>query len=54
MFFSVLSWRLSKHLLLSTRMPIYEVAQSVGFPNKTYFYDKYRTHFGHSPKDERK
>ncbi|WP_347102926.1 helix-turn-helix domain-containing protein [Streptococcus anginosus] len=49
-FFSVLSWRPPKHLLLSTRMPIYEVAQSVGFSNKTYFYDKYRTYFGHSPK----
>ncbi len=23
------------------RTPIYEVAQSVGFSNKTYFYDKY-------------
>ncbi|WP_333483509.1 helix-turn-helix domain-containing protein [Streptococcus anginosus] len=44
----------SKHLLLSTRMPIYEVAQSVGFSNKIYFYDKYRTYFGHFPKDERK
>ncbi|MGT2750518.1 helix-turn-helix domain-containing protein [Streptococcus orisasini] len=41
-------------LLQSTRMPIYEVALSVGFSNKTHFYSKYRDYFGHSPKDERK
>lgn len=41
-------------LLQSTRMPIYEIALEVGFSNKTYFYDKYREHFGHSPREERK
>ena len=40
-------------LLQSTQLPIYEVAQQVGFSNKTYFYEKYRAYFGHSPKDER-
>lgn len=40
-------------LLKSTRMPIYEIAQNVGFSNKNYFYKKYREHFGKSPKDER-
>lgn len=40
-------------LLQSTRMPIYEIAQSVGFSNKTYFYDKYRAYFGHSPSVDR-
>ncbi|MCY7184283.1 AraC family transcriptional regulator [Streptococcus gallolyticus] len=43
----------AKLLLQSTRMPIYEIAQSVGFSNKTYFYDKYRAYFGHSPRDDR-
>lgn len=43
----------AKLLLQSTRMPIYEIAQSVGFSNKTYFYDKYRAYFGHSPSDDR-
>ncbi|WP_074639404.1 AraC family transcriptional regulator [Streptococcus equinus] len=40
-------------LLKSTRMPIYEIAQNVGFSNKNYFYKKYRDHFGKSPREER-
>ena len=43
----------AKLLLQSTRMPIYEIAQSVGFSNKTYFYNKYRAYFGKSPKEDR-
>ena len=43
----------AKLLLQSTRMPIYEIAQSIGFSNKTYFYNKYRAYFGNSPKDDR-
>lgn len=41
-------------LLQSTAMPIQEVALTVGFSNKTYFYAKYREHFGYGPRDERK
>lgn len=41
-------------LLQSTAMPIQEVALTVGFSNKTYFYAKYKEHFGYGPRDERK
>ncbi|MFC3928562.1 AraC family transcriptional regulator [Streptococcus caprae] len=40
-------------LLQSTRMPIHEIATTVGFSNKTYFYDKYKILFGHGPREER-
>lgn len=41
-------------LLKTTQLPIQEIALSVGFNNKTYFYDKYKETFGHGPKVERK
>ncbi|MFH6636600.1 AraC family transcriptional regulator [Streptococcus suis] len=41
-------------LLKTTQLPIQEIALSVGFSNKTYFYDKYKETFGHGPKEERK
>lgn len=41
-------------LLRTTQLPIQEIALSVGFSNKTYFYDKYKETFGHGPKVERK
>ncbi|MFS5861445.1 helix-turn-helix domain-containing protein [Streptococcus agalactiae] len=41
-------------LLKTTQLPIQEIAISVGFSNKTYFYDKYKETFGHGPKEERK
>lgn len=41
-------------LLKTTQLPIQEIALSVGFSNKTYFYDKYKETFGHGPKVERK
>ncbi|WP_449461209.1 AraC family transcriptional regulator [Streptococcus suis] len=41
-------------LLRTTQLPIQEIALSVGFSNKTYFYDKYKETFGHGPKEERK
>ncbi|EIG27082.1 transcriptional regulator, AraC family [Streptococcus parasanguinis F0449] len=40
-------------LLKTTQLPIQEIALSVGFSNKTYFYDKYKETFGHGPKVER-
>ncbi|HFU4519059.1 TPA: helix-turn-helix domain-containing protein [Streptococcus suis] len=40
-------------LLKTTQLPIQEIALSVGFSNKTYFYDKYKETFGHGPKEER-
>ena len=44
----------AKLLLKTTQLPIQEIALSVGFSNKTYFYDKYKEGFGHGPKEERK
>ena len=41
-------------LLQTTQLPIQEIALSVGFSNKTYFYEKYKETFGHGPKVERK
>ncbi|MEG3301676.1 AraC family transcriptional regulator [Streptococcus suis] len=41
-------------LLKTTQLPIQEIALSVGYSNKTYFYDKYKETFGHGPKVERK
>ncbi|MBY5025927.1 helix-turn-helix domain-containing protein [Streptococcus suis] len=41
-------------LLRTTQLPIQEIALSVGFSNKTYFYEKYKETFGHGPKEERK
>lgn len=41
-------------LLKTTQLPIQEIALSVGYTNKTYFYDKYKETFGHGPKEERK
>ena len=40
-------------LLKTTQLPIQEIALSVGFSNKTYFYDKYKETFGYGPKVER-
>lgn len=44
----------AQHLLQSTAMPIQEIALTVGFSNKTYFYAKYKEYFGYGPRDERK
>lgn len=44
----------SQLLLRTTQLPIQEIALSVGFSNKTYFYEKYKETFGHGPKEERK
>ncbi|HFH9837614.1 TPA: helix-turn-helix domain-containing protein [Streptococcus suis] len=40
-------------LLQTTQLPIQEIALSVGYSNKTYFYEKYKETFGHGPKEER-
>lgn len=40
-------------LLRTTQLPIQEIALSVGFSNKTYFYEKYKETFSHGPKEER-
>lgn len=41
-------------LLRTTQLPIQEISLSVGFSNKSYFYDKYKSTFGYGPKTERK
>lgn len=41
-------------LLRTTQLPIQEISLSVGFSNKSYFYDKYKSTFGYGPKAERK
>lgn len=41
-------------LLLTTSMPVDEVAHSVGYSNTTFFYKKFSAHFGTLPKEYRK
>jgi len=43
----------AKLLIQSTEMPINMIATDVGFSNKTYFYKKYKEHFGNLPSKER-
>jgi len=40
-------------LLRQTEMPVLHVAVASGFQSASYFARRYRSHFGHSPKDER-
>ncbi|NEW63625.1 helix-turn-helix domain-containing protein [Tuanshanicoccus yangjingiae] len=40
-------------LIQSTKLPINEIAQQVGYSNRTYFYKNYNDYFGHSPAFDR-
>lgn len=40
-------------LIQSTRLPINEICQQVGFSNRTYFYKLYQETFGHKPSTDR-
>lgn len=40
-------------LIQSTRLPINEICNQVGFTNRTYFYKAYKKYFNHSPSSDR-
>lgn len=44
----------AKKLLKTTNMPVWEIAQSVGFSDYTYFGRVYKKYYGSSPRDYRK
>lgn len=40
-------------MLKNSSVPIYEIAKSIGYENLTFFYKKFKEHFGVSPKEYR-
>ena len=42
------------YLLTSSRLPIADIIESVGYDNTSYFYRKFKERYGAGPKEYRK